>query len=321
MPGTLPFAITSIAAALLAYSPTSVLSTDRPVHLALLTLTCLSASLLIIASRSRSGKSYPHDRIAESAYISLQHQHNGPVKKHSYALSKSTLYLVILGAAIALTVRVDLQRRLFLASECATRSIQVWLPFLISVYDALRFQKSGFSRQDEEDDEFDTNAYHDLVRHIRLRWLSSSWRYVPTTFLLSLGCHMVAGLWLSSESSHICPMSSSDLVTIPRLQWLVLLLDVALSIAVLELAIGANMSSTAFPSTPNAWSAVTIISLIIWTVVSMSVLSSQPENRDWIFLQPKSTRTATVFVMLYQAVYLTAITLSSLYSVRLNQDL
>lgn len=307
------FLVSCLTASFLAFSPTSIVSTDRPVHLTILTLVCLSVALSIIAGRSTS-------RSHDAEYIPLQDEQKLHPKIKSRVLRKQSLYLILVGAIFALTTRIDLQRRLFLASECATRSKQVWLPFLVAIYDALRWQKPGFARQDEdeEEDDLDSSAYHDLVKSVKLQLLSTHWRFLPTTFILSLGCYMVAGLWLSSESSHICPQSSSDLVGIPRLQILVLFLDTALAIAALELALGAKTASKGLLSLPNVWSTAAIACVTIWSAVCIVLVQTQPEHRAWMFLRNELAPSTTLFVLLYQAVFLTVLVVSSLYSVSIS---
>lgn len=310
-----------LTTAFLAFLPSSIISTDRPVHLAILTLCCLSIALAIIASKSQLGSHNSHDNVE---YIALQREQKSQANTTGRTPRKRFLYLILVVAVLALTARIDLQRRLFLASECATRSRQVWLPFLISIYDALRWQKPGLSRREEdeeEEDDFDTSAYQDLVKSTKLKILSSRWRFAPTTFLLSFGCYMVAGLWLSSESSHICPQMSSDRVTVPRLQWLVLLLDTVIAIAALELALEARTPSKSMLSIPYVWSTVAIACIAVWSAVLTMLVRTQPENRSWIFLQDEPAPGRAIFVLFYQALFLSILVASSLYSVSLQSNL
>jgi len=318
--------VACLTASIIAYSPSSILATDRPAHLAVLTLICSGLSLLVIAKQSQLKRSIDSGHRGDYVSIPLAELQNGEAKVakekqriHGYSLTSTALFVIVLVAAAALTVRVDVQRRLLLVSECATRSVEVWLPFVVAVYDALRFQKPQDVHGVEDDDEdLDSTAYHDLVRSLRSSLLSSPWRYVPTAFLLSFGCHLVAGLWLSSESSHVCPVTSSDLVVVPRLQWLALLLDIFLAVASLELAIGGMLPSTPILSTPTSWATVMTFAAGVWTIIAAVVITTQPENHAWLFMEHEPSRLAAIFSLICQALFLATFCISTLYSVSRN---
>lgn len=226
-------------------------------------------------------------------------------------------------ATILLTLRIDLQRRLLLASECTTRSVEVWLPFLIAVYDALRFQRQQRPRRaheddngdDDDDDDIDATTFDHLGQSLSSAFLSSRWRYLPTAFLLSLGCFLVAGLWTTSQSTYICPLLSTDINLVPRLQVLALFLDTALAIAVLELTLGGMLPSSPILETPTSWAVVLTLTSAIWSVVAIVCYSNQPENRGWLLLQHEHFPLRSLFLLLCQALFLTVLCMSTLYSV------
>ncbi|KAK5941501.1 hypothetical protein PMZ80_006780 [Knufia obscura] len=323
--GVLCYTVSCLTASILAYSPSSILATDRPVHLAILTLVCSALSLLVIAKRSQFKRNIDSGHRGDYVSIPLKELRDGDAKVakekqriHSYALTSSELFAIVLVATVALTVRVDVQRRLLLVSECATRSVEVWLPFLIAVYDALRFQKRQDVRaieEDDDDEDLGSTAYQDFAQSLKRSLLSSPWRYVPTAFLLSLGCHLVAGLWLSSESSHVCPISSSDVVVVPRLQWLALLLDTSLAIASLELAIGGMLPSTPILSIPISWAAVLTLSAGVWSIIAAVVIATQPENHAWLFMEHEPSPVGSILSLVCQALLLATFCISTLYSV------
>lgn len=252
--------------------------------------------------------------------IPLRDLPNGPEKIekekqriHNYALSSTTLFVIILAAAAALCLRIDVQRRLLLSSECSTRSVQPWLPFLIALYDAIRFQREQHLSRPREDD-LDATAYDELQQALKSAFLSSRWRYVPTAFLLSLGCYMVAGLWLASESSHVCPLLSSDITLVPRLQILALCLDTFLAIAVLELALGGMLPSSPLLATPMSWAVVLTLASSVWAIIAM-VCYVRPESHAWLLLKEEQSPVKILFSMFCQALLLTVLCVSSLYSV------
>lgn len=317
---------------ILAYLPTAIINTDKPVHLALLTTLCSATSLLVISKRTQSHLLSRSRSPSQYGQIPLQELPNGQDKIdkekqriHNYALSSAALFGIILAATVVLSFRIDLQRRLLLASECSTRSVEVWLPFLVAVYDALRFQHQKHSRRSREDDDdssddddLDATAYDDLSQSVTSAFLSSRWHYLPSAFLLSLGCYLVAGLWLTSESSHVCPLLSTDVNMVPRLQLLALFLDLALAIAVLELTLGGMLPSSPLLATPTSWAVVLTLTSVVWAVVTIVVYIKQPENRPWLLMQDDSFSSRPLFSLICQALFLTALCISTLYSVRTN---
>lgn len=197
----------------------------------------------------------------------------------------------------------------------------MWLPFLVAVYDALRSQDQQRSRRareyesdDEDDDSPDATAYEDLSKSLSSTFLSSKWRYTFSAFLLSFGLYLVAGLWNTAESSHVCALLSTDISMIPRFQLLALFFDLALAIAVFELALGGTQSSTRLLAAPVSWAIALILTSAIWAIVTIVVYFGQPENRPWLFMQGDSS-TQPLLTLLGQAIFLTTVCISTLYSV------
>lgn len=231
------------------------------------------------------------------------------------SVSNVKLFTILFAATAALTIRVEILRRLLATPECSTRSVEVFLPFFVAIYDALRFQKS--QNFDAERD-VDASAYDDLIFAFKSKWLSSRWRYVPVAFGLSFGCYLVAGLWLSSESSYVCPLLSWEAVAIPRLQIVAVLLDTFLVIAALELAIGNTQPTSYTLSTPRSWTIVMLLSSAIWIVIAIVVYHTEPEHINWLLLRHDVFQSASLLTLLYRAVFLSIFCLSTLCSVSLK---
>lgn len=316
----------------MAYLPTSFINADRPIHLALLASIFSGISLLVISKYAPTSKSSHSRTRSQYSRIPLYDLPNGKEKievdthgTRTQALSSLALLGILLAAAVVLSLRIELQRHLLLASECSTRSVEVWLPFLVAVYDALRHQNQQYIRpseshnQDEDSDEDydqpDASAYEDLTNSLKSTFLSSKWRYLSSAFLLSLGCYLVAGLWRSSESTHICPLFSSDISMIPRFQLLALFFDLALAIAVFELTLGGVDSASQLLATPTSCAAVLTLTSSIWAIVVVIIYFQQPENRSWLLLQDGSASTHPLLILLGQALFLTMLCVSVVYSV------
>lgn len=290
-----------------------------------MTLLCTSTCLFAIARRSGSRTSAVSGQHGSYVSIPLHETSDGQSKSaedkernYSQTLNSSVLLLLVLAATAALTLRIEFHRRILLASECTTRSLEVWLPLLLALYDALRFQQP-LLLEDEEDDDPGSSAYRDFARSLRKSLLSSKYRYVPAGLLMSLGCHMVAGLWLTSQSSHTCPWVSTDSFVVPRLQALCLAIDAFLAIAVAELSSGYR--SSGFPlSTPFSWATVTSLSAAAWFSISVFVFRTQPENQSWLLMNSGIPRPTVLFTLLCQAVVLSILCISTLYSVSVRTN-
>lgn len=312
-----------ITAATIAYSPTSFYSREWPPHLVVLSLLITTALLVVTA------------RFSSARYASAQDRHNGytaiPLRElpdgtqkgtkekqslYSHALERSTLVLLTLLAIIILSVRIGSYRNTEKASECSVRSIEVWLPFLIAIYDAVRFQRHlSLITTDEEDLALDSTIYTEVTRTWKDSLLQSRWRYVPASFLFSLGCHMVAGLWSPFQSTIVCPLSSTDLLAMPNLLWLNLGLDTFLAIVTFELALGGMSHYSSMLSAPMLFATVTGAAASCWLVVGLVVYKTQPENRAWLFMEVGPGRGSALGTLLSQSAFLSVLLTSTLYMV------
>lgn len=300
-----------------------MIARDRPVHLAVLCLICSVAALLVSDRKtgslfSRRKTQHDYRKVStgyrkEDTAQSIERNQ----QTHQHPLTRSQLVLVVLAAIVALSSRIEVQRRLLLRSECATRSVAYWLPVIVAVYDALRFQARQRPQQEDEDS-MENSVYDDVRMSMRSLLLSSSWRYLPGAIILSLGCYIMSGMWLSSQSNHVCPIVGMDGTWIPRLQLLALVLDSFLAIFSMELATGDVDSVSPILSTPLSWATVLASSSFIWGIIGTVVLFTQPEHRDWILLRSTSSRTTTVLSLFGSALVLTVFLVSTLFSV--SQD-
>lgn len=254
-------------------------------------------------------KSLSLHQLEQETKLSVNKQH----APHNNALSGSHLLLLMVAAVVALSSRIEIQRRILLRSECASRSVVCWLPTIIAIYDALRYQT--WQRIHQEDaDKMDNTVYQDFRGSLRSFLLSSSYRFVPGAILLSTGCYIMSGIWLSSESNHVCPIISMDRLWIPRLQLLALFLDSFLTIAAAELAMR-EAPSKSLLTVPVSWSIVLSSTAMIWLAASMFIVSTQPEHKAWLFMQTESSQMGTSVSLLGKAVVLAIICVSVLYSV------
>lgn len=289
-------------------------------HLAGLTLLFTSASLFLIARCGSSSSSSAHDHRSAYAAIPLQEIPDGQSKVtrdrqrlQNHALSSPSLLILIVVGAIALSLRIATYREVVRVSECASRNVEVWLPLLVAVYDAIRFQKPTRLQagNDEDDLEIDSNI-SSVTRSWKNSLLQSRWRFVPAALLFSLGCHMVTGLWSSSQSTIICPRSSTDLTAIPNIQWLNLVLDTLLVVVAFELGLGGMLPSSPILAIPSAWATVTTLAASVWLGIAFFVYKTQPEHRAWLFMEPGPGRSTIFSTLLWQSAFLSILLTSPL---------
>jgi hypothetical protein len=258
--------------------------TDRPVHTVVF---CLAVAGLLLLSVSRawpglfrspqSAAGYVeiplNDREETSTHEEILPNRGGRVAGPALPISR----LLLVASICALTVRIELFRRIYKATECTISSVevipsfqrnhtfqpllttsqQIILPLSISIYDALRIQRPRQSENEESPDGSIYDAgFASLQRIIR----GSRWRYIPPASALVLGSYMALGLWSGLTSTYICPSVVGETRSIPLMQWLGAALDSFLAIAAHELCLP---QSTPFGTSrgrgPTIWSTILIV--------------------------------------------------------------
>ena len=190
-----------------------------------------------------------HDAGNSSQNREAQHLGPGP------ALSR----LLLVSSICALALRVELFRRISKATECTTKSVEIVIPLLIAIYDAVRFQNAT----EKEDTAF--ASIHEGWRVSFTHFVRGSrWRYIPSACALTVGCYMALDLWSGLNSTYICPLVVGEARTIPFMQWGSAGLDCFLAITAYELSLPNTLGgSTTRSRGPTTWSAIAIVSLAI----------------------------------------------------------
>ena len=168
----------------------------------------------------------------------------------------------LLGAAfvlaiIALAWRVELYRQISTSTECSIASLEVFLPLVIAIYDALRFQRWIPTPRD---DPMDASVYESLHEDLRCFLRSPRWRFVPSAACLSGGAYLTTYLWSGLTSTYICPVVTGHSARIPTLQIVALILDCLVACAFLEFTIQGSslMSNTRFRG-PLIWAPILLV--------------------------------------------------------------
>ncbi len=178
-------------------------------------------------------------------------------ESHSVGLGLGLSRLLLVSSICALAARVELFRRIYKASECTAKSVEIVIPLVIAIYDAVRFQKPV------EKEEAGSASIFDKGRaSLKYFLIGSRWRYVPSACALTAGCYMTLDLWSGLNSTYICPLVVGETRTIPLMQWGSASLDCFLAIAAYELSLPhTSGGGTTRARGPAIWSAVTIVSV------------------------------------------------------------
>jgi hypothetical protein len=210
-------------------------------------------------------------RLIEPTHTPLRHE--GKVRITVLAL-----------AVCALVARIEIYRRVAQATECTIVSVEVFLPFLLAVWDCFASQRSLSLRQEEKPD---SSVYEGLRSALRINYLGSRARYLLPAFLVSYGCYLTRGLWLSINSTYICPVASGEQKVIPTLQICSLILDFCLVVIAYETSPKPDGSGLSGRRCVVLWCWAMLGTSVVWCVIAVIFYAFKPEIRAWLlFLYP-----------------------------------
>lgn len=211
-------------------------------------------------------------------------------------------------------MRIELYRRISNATECTIPSVEVFLPFLLALYDAIRSQRSLALAHEERPD---SNIYDGIRSAIGMFILRPRTRYLLPMFLVSYGAYLAQGLWDSSNSTYICPIVTGEPRTIPAMQIGSLFLDLCLAMVVYETSPKGDGRGLSGRRCVVLWSSTMIATSVIWSGVAMIVYFFKPEYRNWLlFLQP-SLDIGTLFAIIGHVFLFCVLCISTLHCVSL----
>ena len=283
-------------------------STDYPVH-TIVTGLVISTGFLYFSS-----KHLPLLRLVETGYDAIPLQdRDGALEKSAVRskqsrptpLRKKLLQLLVPLATVGLCARIELARQVQLNSACSTASPAVFLPLLVAVYDALRFQIDGV--------EIDESASGALRQATWSAYIRNKWRFLPLAALLSFGCYALTGLSATPRSTYICPVASNGISNVYKLQLLAVIIDAALAIAAYELSLGNHANEGPFVRPPASWYLVTAGCALIWLFIGMIAFQHLREDESRFMLNDLS-----VFVLVGKALALAILCCIVLFSVSIS---
>jgi hypothetical protein len=137
-------------------------------------------------------------------------------------------------------IRVELYRQVTVKIECAPAGYAYAIPFLVSIYDYWRNQRSrSIPDGSDADSEISLNArIRKLVstaRRLHALFCQSRMRYVISAAFLMIGGLMASEFQKGIQSTYICPISSGQYSLLRFISILSVLLDTAILISVSEL--------------------------------------------------------------------------------------
>lgn len=135
--------------------------------------------------------------------------------------------------------------------------LQVFIPFVLSLYDSFRSQRPRPQRHGKILDATAPRLGHHSIRR---RYLDSSFKYVLPAFLVSYGCHLASGIWSGVSSSYICPLVVGQTRTVPAMQFLGAVLDCCLAIIAFELCLQTHINGEkGATSAPLVWGSILLV--------------------------------------------------------------
>lgn len=231
---------------------------------------------------------------------------------------------VLAAAIVALSLRLELYRRISKATECTIDSLEVFLPFLIALYDVYRSQKqsppSGEKQTTTSASGWIPRTVGSIQEAVSTYLLRPRTRYMLPVFLLAFGCHLIPGLWRSSTSTYICPIVTGEPRTIKLFQFLALFLDFSIAIIAYETRPKADGGGLSGRRCVVLWSSTLLGVSIVWSVVGGAVYLFKPEYRGWLLLLRPSVEFGTLVVMSVHTFLFCLVFISTLHCVSLRQN-
>lgn len=314
MRATRPFSTTSpsdqspslsiLSAAFLAYHVPASTAYDRPIHTVVLALTAC-AFLLPSASRALPHLLHiPDVRLRKGEYTALALEELGDgngrlddisTKSSEQARQNRKVRVTVLSLAVfALSVRIELYRRISQASECTIQNVEVFLPFLLAAYDASRSQRS---LELQQEDRPDISMYEWIQATIRTYILKQRIRYMIPAFTVSYGCYLALGLWTSSSSTYICPIALKETRAIPAMQIGALILDFCLIAIAYETTPKPDGSGLPARRCVVLWSSVMMGTSVVWYIVAAAFYTFRPQIRYWLLFLSPATEFGTILAI------------------------
>jgi hypothetical protein len=218
---------------------------------------------------------------------------------------------VLVLAVAALSLRIESYRRVARAPECNIPSVEIWLPLLLALYDAVRFQKNEPQSTPEK---IDASIYGSILNRVRDFAVGSRWRFVVPVVFFCLGCRWAISLWAGLNSTFICPIGTGEHFSAPAAQIAGLFLDFVLCVLIWENFPKRDGAGLSPRRNVILWTSTMAGASIVWTVVAGAVYFGMHRHRYYVVLWDVALAPVTVSFML-QALLFSVLCITTLHSV------
>ncbi|KIX01417.1 uncharacterized protein Z518_09143 [Rhinocladiella mackenziei CBS 650.93] len=309
--------ISMVTAACLAHLFPISTAHDRPVHLVVLAL--LACSFALPSASRVLPRLFQTPDTKQGLYTALPLEdlgqatggveHASPSSTQPHQNGKVRISILAV-AVCALSLRIELYRRISNATECTIDSVEVFLPFMLAFYDAVRSQRALALKNEERPD---SSVYDSLRVAVASYILRPRTRFLLSTFLVCYGCYLTQGLWSSSNSTYICPLVVGESKTIPAMQVLALFLDLGLALIIYETSPKSDGRGLSGRRCVILWSSVMIATSVVWSMVGLIVYIFRPEDRAWLLFFQPSLEVGTLFAIAGHVVLFCFLCISTLH--------
>jgi hypothetical protein len=219
---------------------------------------------------------------------------------------------VLLITVAALSARIEVFRRISLATECTIGNLTIWLPLLLACYDCVRTQKSIPREPVQKQAGITQSIATGIDRYI----IQPRTRYVVCTGAACVGFYLLRDIWRPLNSTYICPISVGQQRSIPLLQVCGIFADLTLAIVAYEMSPKSDGTGLSPRRTTVLWSTTFSVSALIWALVGVCFYVFKPEVRFWLMLVDVPSFFSTVLSIFMQSVLLSAFVVTTIRSVR-----
>lgn len=271
---------------------------DRPIHLVVLAL--LAGSFALPSASKVIPRLFQQPASNQGRYTAVPLEELGRAlgrlgpEETDNRREKKVRVSILTATTAILAVRIELYRRISGAPECTIDSVEVFLPFMLALYDAVRSQSSLALEYEERPD---SSVYESFRMTVSRKVLGPRTRYLFPLFLVSYGCYLAQGFWASSTSTFICPRVTGEQRAIPTMQIGALLLDLCLAIIAYETAPKPDGRGLSGRRYVILWTSAMFATVILWSVVAVIVYISKPEYRTWLLFLEPALDSGTVFAI------------------------
>lgn len=232
-----------------------------------------------------------------------------PLSKHKSLSARDHFSLVVV-AVVVVALRIELSRQTSAVLQCAVRSYEIYLPFLLALNEC-RYQERINLYNEEDDDDLDSSMYDAIAQKLKALVIQPKWRYVPSALAVSLGCRGVMTLWQTHGSTYVCSLVSGERALVPRLQVLSFLLDCLLGVIARSVLSSSNAGHHKLMSLPVSMAATLLGGATCWSVYAIILSRFKTAEEQWMLKHDNVPLSTLMWFMLSNIVTLCTFLIST----------